>query len=512
VRLPTEEQISYAAAEVPAPSAVGLAIHFLRDRWALILVLSGLVLIPCYWHRRIEAGDLGSHTYNAWLSVLVKQGRAPGLYLAHQWNNVIVDSLLTWFGAHLGFIAAERIVVSLCVLVFFWGAFAFISAATLRPPWYLTPAIAMIAYGYTFYVGFMNFYLSAGLALLAAAVFWRGTRIDWIAGSILAVLTLMAHPIGFGLLVALVAYIRLAESTRGWGRWIVFALGLLTLVALHFAVHRFRAEGGFGPRFVLMNGADQLVLFGERYRLLAEYLLVFGSCAFLAAAMHDRKRHPLLQWFQTPLQLWAIFVFAAAVLPGTIWFPQYAAAVSSINSRLTTVTAVLGLCVLGSVQPRKWMLAALSIFAAVYFTLQYRDTAILNNMEQQVQNLVSTLPVGTRVAYTIDFGNDSRINSRHMVDRACIEKCFTYSNYEPATQQFRLRVSPQGSPIISTSGLDIEHGDYVVRPEDLPLAQIYQSDESDLTRLSIRSLSAGEKNGRIGHHHPPSDTPKTPPH
>jgi hypothetical protein len=498
LNLLTTEQISDTI-QVPAPSAIGLAGQFLRDRLALVLVISGVMLIPCFWHRRIEAGDLGSHTYNAWLALLVKQGRVPGLYLAHQWNNIIVDSALTWLGARLGFITAERIVVSLCVLTFFWGAFAFISAASLRPPWYLTPAIAMVAYGYTFYVGFMNFYLSVGLALFAAAVFWRGTRTDWIVGVLLAVLTLMAHPMGFGLLVAVVTYVRLAESVRGWYRWAVFASGFLALVSLHFALHHFRTEGGFGPRFVFMNGADQLVLFGERYRLFAEYLLILGSCAFIAATIRDRNR-PLPQWFRTPLELWVIFVFAVAVLPGTIWFPQYSAAVSSINSRLTAMTAILGLSVLGSVQPRKWILAGLAVFAAIFFTMQYRDTAILNDMEQQVENLVSPLPFGTRVAYTIDFGDDNRINSRHLVDRACIGKCFTYSNYEPGTRQFRLRVSPDGSPIISNSGLAMEHGDYVVRPQDLPLAQIYQSDESDLTRLSIRGLSAGEKNGRIGHH------------
>jgi len=160
-----------------------------------------------------------------------------------------------------------------------------------------------------------------------------------------------------------------------------------------------------------------------------------------------------------------IFVFAVAVLPKTIWFPQYTAAVSSINSRLTTVTAILGVAVLVSIQPRKWIFGGLAIFAAVFFTLQYRDTAILNDMEQQVESLVSNLPFGTRVSYTIDFGSDSRINSRHMVDRACIERCFTYSNYEPATGQFRLRVSPQGSPFISDSGLALEHGDYVVRQQ-----------------------------------------------
>jgi hypothetical protein len=498
LNLLTTERISDTT-QVPAPSAIGLAGQFLRDRWALVLVISGLMLIPCFWHRRIEAGDLGSHTYNAWLASLVKQGRVPGLYLAHQWNNIIVDSALTWLGVRLGFITAERIVVSLCVLTFFWGAFAFISAAALRPPWYLTPAIAMVAYGYTFYVGFMNFYLSVGLALLAAAVFWRGTRADWIVGVLLAALTLMAHPMGFGLLFAVVTYILLAESVRGWFRWAVFASGFLALIGLHFALHHFRTEGGFGPRFVFMNGADQLVLFGERYRLFAEYLLILGCCAFIAGTIRDRNRLPLPQWFRTPLELWVIFVFAVAVLPGTIWFPQYTAAVSSINSRLTAVTAILGLSVLASVHPRKWILGGLAVFAAVFFTMQYRDTAILNDIEQQIETLVSQLPFGSRVAYTIDFGNDSRINSRHMVDRACIGTCFAYSNYEPATGQFRLRVSPGGSPIISTSGLDLEHGDYVVRPEDLPLAQIYQSDESDLTRLAIRSLAAGEKNGRIGH-------------
>jgi hypothetical protein len=503
VSLLTHQQISQVA-DVPVPSVAGLVLQFLRNRWISVLSLSSLIVLPCYWHRRIEAGDLGSHTYNAWLAVLVKEGRVPGLYLAHQWNNVIVDSALTGLGTRLGFIAAERMVVSVCVLIFFWGAFAFISAASLRPPWYLTPAIAMISYGYAFYVGFMNFYLSLGLAFFAASVFWRGTRTDRVLGAVLAILTLMAHPMGFGLLVAVVAYIRLAEAARGWSRWIVFSSSFLALAGLRFALHRFRTEGGFGPRFVLMNGADQLVLFGERYRLFAEYILIFGSCAFLAAAIRDGRRLPLQQWFRTPLELWTIFLFGVAVLPGTIWFPQYAAAVSSINSRLTAVTAVLGLCVLGSVCPRKWILAGVAMFAAAFFALQYRDTAILNDMERQVDNLVSTLPYGTHVAYTIDFGNDSRINSRHMVDRACIQKCFTISNYEPGTRQFRIRVSPQGSPIISPSGLALEHGDYIVRPQDLPLAEIYQSDESDLTKLSIRNLSAGESNGRIGHHPPTS--------
>ena len=130
----------------------------------MIFVISVLLLLPCFWHKRIEAGDLASHTYNAWLAQLIERGQAPGLYIARQWSNVLVDVALLRLGNAVGLPAAEKIVVSVCVLTFFWGAFALISAATDRRPWVLAPGIAMIAYGWTFHMGFMNYYLSLGLA------------------------------------------------------------------------------------------------------------------------------------------------------------------------------------------------------------------------------------------------------------------------------------------------------------------------------------------------------------
>jgi len=39
-------------------------------------------------------------------------------------------------------------------------------------------------------------------------------------------------------------------------------------------------------------------------------------------------------------------------------------------------------------------------------------------------------------------------------------------------------------------------GQYVVQDEDLPIKQIYQCDEKDLTALCIRDLAAGRTNGR----------------
>jgi len=58
----------------------------------------------------------------------------------------------------------------------------------------------------------------------------------------------------------------------------------------------------------------------------------------------------------------------------------------------------------------------------------------------------------------------------------------------------------KGSPVVTSSTDDAEDmasGEYEVDDTDLPLKQIYQCDEKDLTKLCIRDLEAGETNGRM---------------
>jgi hypothetical protein len=163
------------------------------------------------------------------------------------------------------------------------------------------------------------------------------------------------------------------------------------------------------------------------------------------------------------------------------------------------------LCVLGFMKPRWWHFAGFAGVAAVFFAFLYRDTAVLNRMEQQIESLVSTLPPGERVTASIWASPDSRLPYIvHMIDRACVGKCFSFQNYEPASGEFRVHAQ-EDNPIVATDPDDaqsMEAGEYVVRPEDLPIAHIYQCDEHDLTRLCIRQLAAGEVNGRIGYHPP----------
>jgi hypothetical protein len=116
-----------------------------------------------------------------------------------------------------------------------------------------------------------------------------------------------------------------------------------------------------------------------------------------------------------------------------------------------------------------------------------------------VEQPVHTLPPGRRVTETIPPLPGSRLYFHHIVDRACIDWCFSYSNYEPSSGQFRIRVQP-GSPVVSASAAESEQlhlGRYVVQSKDLPVSQIYRC-RNNIVNLRMRELHAGETNGAIG--------------
>src|SRR5215470_15091005 len=156
------------------------AFHFLRNNAPAVLLLSLLLLIPCSWHTEIQAGDLGSHVYNAWLAQQAERHEISGVIVVRQWNNVLFDLILLHAANLFGFLAAERLAVSLAVLVFFWGAFAFLASVSGRAPWLLTPLLITLAYGYTFHMGFMNYYLSIGLAFFGLAAIWKRGIENWV--------------------------------------------------------------------------------------------------------------------------------------------------------------------------------------------------------------------------------------------------------------------------------------------------------------------------------------------
>jgi hypothetical protein len=475
---------------------------FLRASKLRVLFLSAVLVIPCWWHRHIEAGDLGSHVYNAWLAQLIGKGQAPGLYIAKQWSNILFDVALVRVASLFDLAAAEKIVVSGCVLVFFWGVFAFIRAVTQQPPWFLTPAIALLAYGYSFSMGFMNYYLSLGLACFGLAILWRARQFEWIAAIPFAVLALLAHPIGFLWLVGTTAYVRLRTKLPGWWKLALPLSAACAFAAAYwYTSHRPRLQADWdrGP-FYLYNGADQLALYGKHYAAIAAVAFFLGLI-FVALDFYQRRRDGS-PWksFELPFELYVVTFCATALLPENLRPSIYGGWIGLLSSRLTTISAILGLCFLGCLKPRRWHLAGFSFCTLVFFAFLYQDTGWLNRLEANAEKLVKDLPAGTRVVVTIDAPTDSRITFvGHAVERACIGHCFSYANYEPASGEFRVRVR-ENNPVVTSStdeAEDMASGDYEVDDSDLPLKQIYQCDARDLAKLCIRDLRAGAMNGTM---------------
>ncbi len=480
--------------------ALSPAFRFLRVHWLKILAISALVLVPCFWHRRIVSADLGSHLYNAWLVQLIERGQIHGLWIAHQWTNVLFDFLLGGLGSLFSLAAAGKIAVSISVLIFFWGMFALACAAARRPPWFLLPILAVITYGWTFQMGFFNFYLSLGLAFFGVAIFWRGRGWERLLPLALAPLIFLGHPLSLLWLVGAAAYVGIAEIIPWRYQILLFALAAGVLFAIHeFFWHHYVVEAS--PfSFYATNGADQLVLFGERYHLVERALLAFAIIALAVDAIRRRK-HAFWRWSGATLQLYLLALLAAPLLPRGVHFPNTVAAIALLTDRHTSVTAALGCCILAAMRPSKWHLVGSLAIAAVFFGFLYQDTAVINKMEAQAEQLVRTLPPNQRVLATILPLPGSRIPIQHIIDRACIGYCFSYGNYEPGSGMFRVRALPGNPYVLDDYGLavEMEEGDYTIQPEDLPAYQVYQCSASG-TDLCIRPLEEGEDNDRLGIH------------
>jgi hypothetical protein len=489
---------AYASARAPV---LAQSFAFLRRNFWNFLGVSLAVLVPCFWHRMIVAGDLGSHMYNAWLAQLVERGQAPGFWLAWRWNNVLFDYWLDGLGRILSLQVAVKIAVSAAVLIFFWGMFALACAATRRAPWYLCPCIAMFTYGYTFHMGFMNFYISLGLAFFGMAILWRGKGWDRLVPVVLAPFIILAHPLGFAWLVAGSAYVIIAQRIpRRYQIYLLAAAGAALFAAHYYFWHYDVVEAPAGPLYYF-NGTDQVLLFGSRYAIPELALLVFIFLALGADFFSRPWGQFRLGDYAVSLQLYIIVCLGVVLLPDAIRFPTVTSGIALLTERLTSVSAALLCCLLGAMRPRKWHLVACGAIAAVFFAFLYQDTAKIDRMEAQVERLVRTLPPNQRVLGTIKAFPGSRILIQHMLDQACIGHCFSYGNYEPACQQFRVRTTP-GNPYAIYSyerTSDMEDGTYEVQAGDLPAHQVYQCSASG-TDLCIRPLAAGELNDRLGIH------------
>ena len=455
-----------------------------------IALLSIVVLIPCFWQRRIQAGDLSSHIYNSWLVQQIELGKTPGLVIAPMSTNVLFDLILGGLFRIAGPEPAQRIAVSIAVLIFFWGAFAFISAASGRRPWYLAPCLMMLAYGWVFHIGFFNFYLAIGLSLWALTLSLRPETIAHVGAALLLAVAYTGHVLGPIWAVAVIAYMWAARRLAWRFRFAILALAMCAMLGLKFWITaRYQTFSSFHQ--VLEAGAvDQVWTFGIKYCAISIGLTLLWG--FLLLGVSHQKGF-MGTACDVPFQLCVVMSFGILIFPTRIELPQYRMALTFITERMTLPYAVLLCAFLAAADPPKWLKIAFVPLAAVYFSFLYVDTRAFNKVEKQIENLTASLSANDRVFSALADPISRVAPWAHTVDRVCVGRCLSYTNYEPFSQAFRVR-SVRPNPFVVTSSADygaLNEGGYVVKQSDLPMYQITLC-EARKQDLCLRRLKAGE--------------------
>jgi len=448
----------------------------LTAKWKRAIVGGGLslaLLAPCFWQPRIEAGDLSSHVYNAWLAQLIERGQAPGLALVRQTNNVLFDLMLSGLMRGVGITAAQRISVSVAVLIFFWGAFAFVrsSARPRRAPWQLVPCLAMLTYGWVFRMGLFNFYMALGLAFGALAAARRNRRWAWALAAVLAVAGYVAHPLPVIWASGMLVYERVAQALRPRQRSGLMIAMLVVLALAGIAVGIFFETRRGIDQLAATTGAEQVWVYGKPYVAMSVALLaVWVLCFFRVARRRGAGRLVL----DVRFQLWALTGAALVLLPAGVLLPGYRSGLDFVAERMSLAGAVLLCGMLASWRLPEPLVGATVVLAVAFFARSYVDERQFNGLETRMERVVAQLPPGQRVVSALADPGIRIPVEVHMIDRVCVGRCFSYANYEPCTWQFRVRAKGPNSIVVSNYGdsWDLQNGQYRVKRQDLPMYKV----------------------------------------
>ena len=472
-----------------------------RFSWGTTLLVSLVMLLPCVWQSRIQSIDLSSHIYNAWLASLIAQNQAPGLWLAHQANNVLFDLLLAGLLPYFGAAATQQIAVGLAVLVFSWGAILLISHRRPQNWWFVLPSVAALSYGFIFQVGFFNFYLGLGICFWYLALFFSGRWQKRLLITPLLALAWLAHPLPVLWAAGLALYTAVAERVPAPARLPLAGVAVVVLLGVHFWL-RVAYHGVWSiDQAWFATGANQLLLFDRKYSV--PYALLLAAWVMMLWGLVKERRLRAIVG-DLMFQRWLLAAAAVSMIPAIITFPQYALPLSFVTSRLSLGAGVLLAALLAQVQPKRGEKVVLTLSALIFFGFVFRDAQKLNRIEDQLDVVVAQLPRNSRVIGFLRIPSKPIPPLLHAVDRACIGHCFSYASYEPSSRQFRVRVA-EGSPIVMADYDDVasvETGEYVVKAGDLPVFLVYLCGP-DRQQVCSHQLREGEVIDSVASVHEP---------
>jgi len=445
-------------------------------------MVSAVILIPCFWQPQIASADLASHAYNAWLTSLVEQGQLTGLHIEPQITNFAFDWLLVRLMEIWGTALAQRIAVSICVLVFFWGALSFVRSQSKQPSWHPVPILLALSYGLVFHLGLFNFYLSLGICLFALS-----RRHSWFLVPLLG-LAFLAHALPVLWSVAAILYMLAADKFPIRQRLWLLTIAFVALVLLRFVIQLALPSRLLPNQFILWTGADQFLLFRTEYNwLVAAWLLLWIAMgrSYLGRYSFPRVLRSI------PFQFVLLNAALIVLIPAQILPPGYTSWLRLIPERMSLLQGVLVCAWLAKSSPVKSMVFASVALVLAQAVMLYSDHGKLAKLEASANQALSALPEHARVLSSLCW-SEGRFNAAyHITDRACIRRCFSYGNYEPSSAQFRLRADPGNSIVIADNqrASDFEYAEVQIREEEIPIYLLMGSPES---AVSTRLLKADE--------------------
>ena len=409
---------------------------------ALLLGFSIAATVPCFWHKNVINGDLGSHLYNAWLAIGVERGEYPGLFFERVHTNFLFDILLTRLISSFQPATAERLALSISVLIFFWGTFAAVRALAGERAWAVTPLIFILTHGWALQVGFMNFHLATGIALFALALLWSPSATRAVFAFLLLALATMAQPLPVVWVALTIVYKTLyMRWERHRTRLLLAAIGISALCAVAIRAGWFPIISGTTGweigQLLYATGADQALAYGPEYDLVAASLLALAG---IVLARHWRREGRVCSNSLTA-HLWILLAAGTFLLPGGILFRGYTFGYYFISQRISALLAVVGIAILAAERPRPRVVLSFALVAALFFAMLYRDSRRLNTIQDEFHDIVQRYPPGQRfVTAVIDWHAESQAPFfQSMLGRACVDRCLDYGNYEVSTRQFRIR-------------------------------------------------------------------------
>lgn len=461
------------------------------SRLSVIFGLSAVLVLPCLWQPRVQGGDLSSHAYNTWLAEEIRGGRVEGLSVEPVGTNVLFDIGLSLLTRAFGYGPGQKIAAAAVVLIFAWGWLLLMSAVSGAIPRHLVPLVAIFSYGYVFHAGFFNFLLSLGLSLWALAVLWRGRRSRFLQAAPLLALSFLAHPLPFAWALGAAAYLRLSGALPPGRKPALLATSMAAVALLGTVLGqifpsqwRISQAGG-------ITGADQAWVYGGKYLFVAAGLVLLLASMVLKKWRRSRS---LADFADPPLQVYLLTACLVAFVPTILFLPGYNQALVYIAERMSLPAIVMLLCSFAGTSPGRGEKAAAVLLAALFFTFIYRDTQALNAVESSIETALGEVPERSRVVGTLCEKGSRFDPLLHLLDRACIGKCYSYANYEPATGQFRVRPQGKNDAVLERmeSVWAVQRGEYVVREGDLPLYRIFFCGQDGL-EVCLEPAAAGER-------------------